>query len=389
MFALIKSKALPAGARLRDIGLAAVLAGAFSGLMPAVVHADGLLSPGTVVSSQPMALPSELAAVATAKRVKYISSDVNNNTIIVSSAIITPNVRPSHPNIVAWAHPTTGVGDNCAPSLNLDVFWPDAADAVRSYLDRGWVVAATDYQGLSTLGVHQYLVGNTEARAVIDSVRAARNVDHSLTNEWVVSGQSQGGQASLFTGEIASTYGTGLDLRGVVSLSPVSNEEFIGPALVGTPAQGYLVMGLVGLAAADSSVHVSSILAAPALVRLPVVFTGCFNEVMDAYANLTPSQLLVGGQLPDDIVAKFASYGDPAQQASSAPIFLVQGTDDTTIPPDLTAFLQTEICAYGQPSDLEYVDGATHDTISTLSTGIVGDYITARFAGEPAPSNCE
>ena len=41
-------------------------------------------------------------------------------------------------------------------------------------MERGSVVAATDYPGLGTPGTHPYLVGDSEARAVIDFVRAAR-----------------------------------------------------------------------------------------------------------------------------------------------------------------------------------------------------------------------
>jgi hypothetical protein len=35
---------------------------------------------------------------------------------------------------------------------------------------------ATDYPGLGTPGVHAYLMGESEGRAVLDSVRAARNL---------------------------------------------------------------------------------------------------------------------------------------------------------------------------------------------------------------------
>jgi len=40
-------------------------------------------------------------------------------------------------------------------------------------LARGYVVVATDYEGLGDPGVHPYLVGVSEAYAVLDSVRAA------------------------------------------------------------------------------------------------------------------------------------------------------------------------------------------------------------------------
>src|SRR5436305_1492150 len=82
-------------------------------------------------------------------------------------------------------------------------------------------------------GQHPYLVGDSEGRAVVDSVRAARYLNGSLSNLWVVAGHSQGGQAALFAGEIADTYGMGLQLKGVVAVAPVANLDLIAPALVG------------------------------------------------------------------------------------------------------------------------------------------------------------
>ncbi len=38
----------------------------------------------------------------------------------------------------------------------------------------GWTFVATDYEGLGTPGVHPYLVGLSEARGVLDIVRAAQ-----------------------------------------------------------------------------------------------------------------------------------------------------------------------------------------------------------------------
>ena len=65
-------------------------------------------------------------------------------------------------------------------------------------LDRGYVVAATDYPGLGTPEVHPYLVGTSEARAVLDSVRAARAIPEAAAGaRFAVWGRSQGGQAAL------------------------------------------------------------------------------------------------------------------------------------------------------------------------------------------------
>ena len=73
---------------------------------------------------------------------------------------------------MAWAHPTAGVIPPCAPSLARVLF--SSIQGLREMLAHGYVVAATDYPGLGTVEPHPYLVGISEGRAVLDSVRAAR-----------------------------------------------------------------------------------------------------------------------------------------------------------------------------------------------------------------------
>ena len=47
---------------------------------------------------------------------------------------------------------------------------------VQTLLDAGYVVAATDYEGLGTPGLHPFLVGESEGRSVLDAARAAHRV---------------------------------------------------------------------------------------------------------------------------------------------------------------------------------------------------------------------
>jgi hypothetical protein len=70
--------------------------------------------------------------------------------------------------VLAWAHPTSGVVPRCAPSLAFFRFQMIAG--LREMLQRGYLVVATDYPGLGTGGPRPYLVGVSEARAVLDSV---------------------------------------------------------------------------------------------------------------------------------------------------------------------------------------------------------------------------
>ena len=113
---------------------------------------------------------------AAAYRVLYKSQGLQGEPIAVSGVVIIPgglppaNGRP----IVAWAHPTTGIVPKCAPSLARVFF--QSIQGLNEMLQRGYVVAATDYPGLGTAGPHPYLVGISEGRAVLDSVRVARSM---------------------------------------------------------------------------------------------------------------------------------------------------------------------------------------------------------------------
>lgn len=136
-------------------------------------------------------------AGATAHRVLYRSTSPDGKPIAVSGIVIIPPGTPPPGGwpIVAWAHPTSEIVPHCAPSLAIFLFQQIAGS--RELLEQGYAIAATDYPGLGTPGPHPYLVGDSEARAVIDSVRAARSLaGPENSNRFAVWGHSQGGQAA-------------------------------------------------------------------------------------------------------------------------------------------------------------------------------------------------
>ena len=337
-------------------------------------------SPGTVLAATTATLPAELSSLATGKRIAYVTTTVNGATTTATGLVLTPKVGKTDKTVV-WGHGTTGLADQCAPSANATVFWPEARAAVAALLNHGWTVAAPDYPGLGTPSAHPYLIGASEARSMIDSVKAARRLDDALSVKYAIDGHSQGGQGALFAGELAPSYDGALVLSGVAAIAPVSNADLFAPLIPGTPGQGYLVMGLYGLQAVDASVNPSALLAPPARLRSPVLQTGCLYEILNAYASLTAEQLLVGGALPAAVVTKLAHYDNPAQSPPSAPILLVQGTADEAVPYDITAGpLREQLAVYDQPVQFVPVDGANHDGAVIATTGLVANWIAARFA---------
>src|SRR6201995_6054623 len=178
-------------------------------------------APGTLVRQE---IIDGAPLGATTYRVLYRSTGLDNKPIFVAGVGIVPpgDPPPGGRPIVAWAHPTSGVVLRCAPSLAIFLF--EQIQGLRSFVPDGSVVAATDYPGLGTEGPHPYLVGTSEARAVIDSVRVAGSFPGAGGGKkFVVWGHSQGGHAALFTGIIAKTYAPELDLLGVAAAAPATD----------------------------------------------------------------------------------------------------------------------------------------------------------------------
>ena len=80
--------------------------------------------------------------------------------------------------MITYAHGTTGIADQCAPSRDGPARARQATSTRCSgWLKAGYAVVRTDYEGLGTPGVHPYLIGRSEGRGVLDIVRAARQLD--------------------------------------------------------------------------------------------------------------------------------------------------------------------------------------------------------------------
>jgi pimeloyl-ACP methyl ester carboxylesterase len=357
----------------------AIVLGLAGAVVTTVTPATAAAAPGTVLTAVTTTLPPELAPLATGKRIQYVSTNPSGATITATGLVLTPKTGRTN-RTVAWSHGTTGLADQCAPSTSQAVFWPEARAAVAALLRKGWTVAAPDYPGLGTVQNHPYLIGNSEGRSIIDSVKAARNLDPALTTQYAVDGHSQGGQGALFAGQLAPAYDGALVLKSVAAIAPASNLDLIAPDIPGTPGQGYLVMAMHGIKAIDPAFDPAAYLAVPARLRQPVLLTGCLYEILNAYAPLAPAQLVPGGVVPQPVLTKLAQYGNPGGAPSSAPILIVQGTADEAVPAVITGgVLVPQLSQYRQPVEYVELPGATHDGAVFATTERVATWIAARF----------
>lgn len=174
-------------------------------------------------------------------RIAYISSDINEHKTIATGIIAAPMGLHSNRPIVAWAHGTTGTAQNCGPSQILNPAqplnqyympsgnsWTDfGLPAMKQFIKAGYVIVATDYQGLGGGGRHQYTVAATQARDVINSIRAAAAFEQANAGtKAIIYGWSQGAGAALAAAGLTdylATKGSASDnikLVGFVAMAP-------------------------------------------------------------------------------------------------------------------------------------------------------------------------
>jgi pimeloyl-ACP methyl ester carboxylesterase len=298
----------------------------------------------------------------------YHSTNVRGRDVAVSGQLVVPRGRPPAGGwpVVSWAHGTSGIADRCTPSQHD--FWDrENAQEVRTFVDAGYAVAATDYPGLGTPGTHSYLVGADEGNAVVDVVQAAHHVVPALSPTWFAVGHSQGGQAVLFATRSARR-APALHLAATVSMAPASSLNAILPAVISLgdlSDQAYAIYSLVGLTTFDPTVDLSRLLRPAALARLPIVLrTGCIDQADAAFRQVPTKDLFqISPAELDRLDAELEHYDEPDTQPIVGPVLVVQGLDDGDVPAGATAALVARFGQLGSPVVEHTYPGLDHDGI--------------------------
>jgi pimeloyl-ACP methyl ester carboxylesterase len=326
-------------------------------------------------------------------RILYATT-VDDNTPATAVATV---FAPTHPSagprpVVAWEHATTGLLQKCMPSLlsmtTKGIPW------CKRIVMAGWVVVATDYSFAEKGGPHPYLIGEGEARAALDSVRAARQMsDLTLDKRMVIWGYSQGAHAALWTGIIGPRYAPDLEVLGVAAIAPAANIRNI------------LAMNV------EVDKRFGPYLALSYSRFYPdIIFEKALRpEALDAARQIVNLCDFVPPEDAERIEALAATFDGPALATSSnkalqarleqnaadgpikAPVVIAQGLSDIVVPASATDAYVEERCSSGQRLAYWTFAGRDHFTIVQPGTPLeelLIKWTTACFANEPHANGC-
>ncbi|MBJ8343066.1 lipase family protein [Antrihabitans sp. YC2-6] len=367
------------------VGLAAVCVVLF----PAVGSADDT-SPGAVVGVAELPQGIWVPGSADAKRLTYWSSGPSGRALS-SGAVYLPGGTPPPGGwpVVAWAHGTVGLGDQCAYSVRGPSLPERDYPYLATWLAKGYAIVASDYVGLGTSGPTHYLNGVVEAHSVVDMVKASTSTFPALSKKWVVIGQSQGAGAAMAVARNATSFGgPELDYRGAVATGvPAYIENIVAtvgpgvpPVSVGSSLNTYLLFILSGLRATYPELNIDSILTPHGKALVDLADDSCYDAFSAAVGGVPVGSLFTRplASIPG-IGPILESYMGIPESGYDRPFFVGQGLTDVDVPPPTTLALAARMTANNQPLTFRVYPG-DHDAAMLASLTDTVPFVERLFA---------
>jgi pimeloyl-ACP methyl ester carboxylesterase len=341
--------------------------------------------PGTLIWWRDFTAPTGTVG----RTILYWSLSATGKPIPVSGVVLAPaNGSAAAPNVIAWAHGTAGMGDQCAPSKAFASGTAPELQFAPLVTQTNAVFVATDYEGLGTSGDPAYLVGRSEGQGVLDAARAAQqlNVGVTAASGVLLWGHSQGGGAAAWAAELAPTYAPELRIVGAMLGAPAGELTFGSLSQATDAAQiGYALAAIAGLKAAYPELNVDDVLNAKGQELLAKVVTAC--GAAPIVAGVRGADLVTAGSVTAPGWADHIAANNPAQLTTPIPLFIYHGDADTTVPVGVSAAMQTKYCKLGVISQRKVYPGKGHvDVIPAALTDLLA-FATMRWAGTPPPTN--
>jgi secretory lipase len=351
--------------------------------------------PGLVLREEGIPDQPEIVAAATARRILYTSTDARwrSGIIPVSGTLYLPKRAAPQGGwpLVAWAHGTLGVSDRCAPSWSRHR--PRDGEYINNWLEQGFAVVATDYQGLGGPGPHPYLNWEAEGRSVLDAARAALGQSNGqIANTIIITGQSQGSGASLGATRLAPSYAPDLNIKasiatGIISAFPPadkkpSSEQSFARSV---PPQLTILM-MIGGALGDDAIKPDDLVTEVGKPMLQAAREGCNAELAQVVRS---NGLTLANSLKDpEIADRLSAIIDMSPVRMPVPVFLATGLADKSIYPQRQYAAVAALCAAGSHVVWKAYAGVSHN--GTVHAAYPDElvFVQAALAGNPMQSNC-
>jgi hypothetical protein len=330
--------------------------------------------------------------------VLYQSTAQRGEADFVTGTVIVPTARWNGPGVrpvVTIGVGTQGIAPQCAPSKQLITGSEYAGGEIVQALKAGYAVDVTDYQGYTNGAIPTYTAGKAEGQAVLDIVRAARQVpgagltEGNPTYAW---GYSQGGQAVGWAGELQSSYASNVKLSGVADGGVPANLREFGAFSGPSTSSGLAILSAIGLQAAYPELKLGT-LTPVGEGAIAVALSECAPELLKSLNGVnfqeftTEHKTLEQLEQSEPNLKKALEEQNLDLKAPSAPVYHYHGIEDEIVPINQDVNLHYAWCKLGAKDDMQLYN-AEHLFTAGMAASVALKWIGERVAGRLAPSTC-
>ncbi len=377
---------------LPPAGLALLLASC----APTDAQTDAPTEPGTLLSQRAVEADGLIPGAASGANFTYSSTNGldGESAITVTGAIYLPEGEAPEGGwpLIAWSHGTVGVADACAPSTNgrseRDLTY------LGGWLEQGYAVVASDYQGLGSEGMHPYMATRPMAYSNLDAIRAVQAGDFPGSDAVVVTGQSQGASGAIATAGFAPEYAPEIDLRAIsatgVPFFPPAIQEMMLAADPNTPTpQNTYTLYLMVLAEElDPTFSFKDSVDPEVWPTASKAYEQCVFELTETVMaeGLTPADINTPATMERQPLV-FEALAYPTLTLP-VPAFVGTGEADTVTPLPMQQAFVGASCAAGTTIEARQYPGADHSGGLLQSMEDAAAFVAKAFAGEEIAGNC-
>jgi pimeloyl-ACP methyl ester carboxylesterase len=213
--------------------------------------------------------------------------------------------------------------------------------------------------------------------------------------DFAVWGHSQGGQASLFSGQLAAGYAPELHLVGVAAGAPTPDLiNLLKVNIKTTVGRVLIAMALSSWSEVYKGARLSKVLAPAAIPAVERIAKGCLygGRALAAFpgAGLLGVSFFRHRHPPwrTEPWRRIAEQNSPGRAPIRAPVLITQGGADPIVPARVTERLARKLCREGERVDLRIYPSVEHLEAGIVVLPDVVSWIAARFGGREAPSTC-
>ena len=330
-----------------------------------------------------------MQASVTGWRIRFVSRSATGASIVETGLALRPSSDAPEAGfpLVGWGHQTQGIADACAPSRSESQIGPPLTEILRA----GYSVVAPDYEGLGDPErPHPYLDGPSEARSLMDAMRAAGQLEAlRATGPAVIWGYSQGGRAALFAAQMSRAYAPELSILGYVAVAPPTTETWVSDSLHDPARLQFGMLAVSSWSETDRSLPLRDVLT-PAGVAVARSLRGSNGgscpDSAGTVSKTDPATLVRSPISSARWQRAFRLHALPSDPPNG-PVLIIGGTRDTTVPTSEIDEAERRLCSGGGTATVT-TEKLAGDHFFVADPAPVLAWISALRRGEPVANGC-